>query len=104
MTQTPIPGSNPLRPVEGASAQPSAKGKTADAKSTDNAAFRVLATGVSNDSDGDGVPEPMFRLDDPVYPTRLTIQITTRSRAPHHRNKEISHYTLVTDVVFRRMP
>jgi len=40
MAQTPIPGSNPLRPVDGAQAQPSSK--ATDAKSKDNPAFRIL--------------------------------------------------------------
>lgn len=42
MAQTPIPGSNPLRPVEGANAQPASSGKAADAKSKDSPAFRIL--------------------------------------------------------------
>jgi hypothetical protein len=45
MAQTPIPGSNPLRPVDGAQAQPgsaSSKGKATDATSTESPAFRIL--------------------------------------------------------------
>ena len=42
MAQTPIPGSNPLRPVDGPQAQPGSKARQAEGPSEDSPAFRVL--------------------------------------------------------------
>ncbi len=66
------------------------------------AAFTIIATDISNDTDGDGVVEPMFQLDDPVNPEVVTVQVTARSPAPDPRNGEFIRYTLRNEVTLRK--
>ena len=62
--------------------------------------FETVATNVDNDSDGDGIIEPMFVADaDP--PTRITITVTARSEQKTLLKQEYLRYTVTSDVVLR---
>lgn len=63
--------------------------------------FEIVATGISNDANGDGTIEPMFVLD-AVPPTRITIQVTARSAAPDPTSGDFIRYTVSSDVVLRK--
>jgi len=67
-----------------------------------DAPFTIIATGISNDADGDGTIEPMFQLDDPVNPEVVIVQITARSPAPHPRTGEFIRFTLRNEVALRK--
>ena len=64
--------------------------------------FEILAVHVSNDSDGDGNPEPMFVPDSLTDPTRVVVQITTESADPHPVTGTSMRFTVVSEVVFRK--
>lgn len=64
--------------------------------------FQVVAIGITNDADGDGVIEPMFQPDDPTDPSVITVQITARSPVPDPRNGEFIRYTLRNEVALRK--
>jgi prepilin-type N-terminal cleavage/methylation domain-containing protein len=64
--------------------------------------FVVLATNISNDSDGNGVAEPMFVPDATPNPTRITVQITAESPAPDPTSGQFIRYTVRSDVVLRK--
>jgi hypothetical protein len=64
--------------------------------------FTTVATRISNDADGDGTVEPMFRLDNPTEPEIVTVQITGRSSAPDTRTGEFIRYTLRSQVALRK--
>lgn len=64
--------------------------------------FQVVATGITNDANGDGVIEPMFQPDDPTDPAVITVQITARSHVPDPRNGEFIRYTLRNEVTLRK--
>ena len=63
--------------------------------------FTIIATDITNDTDGDGVVEPMFQLDDPLDPEVVIVQVTARSPAPDPRNGEFIRYTLRSEVALR---
>ncbi len=63
--------------------------------------YIVLARDITNDSDGDGIAEPMFVPDSAVDPTRITVRITARSPVPDPRSGGFVRYTVSTDVVLR---
>jgi prepilin-type N-terminal cleavage/methylation domain-containing protein len=67
-----------------------------------NDPFIVLATNISNDSDGNGVAEPMFVPDTTPDPTRITVQITAESPAPDPTSGQLIRYTVSSDVVLRK--
>ena len=64
--------------------------------------FEIMATNISNDSDGDGTPEPMFVPDSVTDPTRITVQITAQSPAEDPVSGEFIRYTMTSDVVLRK--
>jgi prepilin-type N-terminal cleavage/methylation domain-containing protein len=64
--------------------------------------FQVVATGITNDANGDGVIEPMFQPDDLTDPSVITVQITARSLVPDPRNGEFIRYTLMNEVTLRK--
>ncbi len=64
--------------------------------------FEILAVGVTNDSDGDGNPEPMFVPDSLTNPTRVVVQITTESAEPDPVTRAPMRFTMVSEVVFRK--
>ncbi len=64
--------------------------------------FEILAVGVTNDSDGDGNPEPMFVPDSLTDPTRVVVQITAESAQRHPVSGEPMRFTLSSEVVFRK--
>ncbi len=65
--------------------------------------FSTIATGISNDADGDGVVEPMFAPDDAIDPRAVTIRITARSAAPDPRTGQFLRYTLTQEVTLRNV-
>jgi hypothetical protein len=64
-------------------------------------AFVVLARGVTNDADGDGLAEPMFVPDDALAPERITVRITARSPVPDPQSGQFIRYTVTSDVALR---
>ena len=66
-----------------------------------NGSFEVLATGITNDSDGDGNTEQMFVADSATDPTRIVVQITARSSGPDPRTGAYIRYTLRNEVALR---
>lgn len=64
--------------------------------------FEIMATNITNDSDGDGTPEPMFVPDSIINPTRITVRITSRSAAVDPVSRQFISYTMRSDVVLRK--
>ena len=64
--------------------------------------FETLAVGISNDSDGDGTPEPMFVPDSTTDPTRVVVQITAESPEPDPVTQAPMRVTVSSEVVFRK--
>jgi len=64
--------------------------------------FIVLATNISNDENGDGVPEPMFVPDATPDPARIRVRITAQSPAPDPTSGEFIRYTVSSDVALRK--
>ena len=64
--------------------------------------FRVVAMGITNDADGDGVIEPMFQPNDPTDPSVITVQITAQSSTVDPRTGEFIRYTLRNEVTLRK--
>jgi Tfp pilus assembly protein PilW len=64
--------------------------------------FETLAVGISNDSDGNGTPEPMFNPDSTPNPTRVVVQITAEAPAPDPISGLPIRYTVSSEVVLRR--
>ncbi len=64
--------------------------------------FEILAVGVTNDSDGDGNPEPMFVPDSLTDPTRVAVQITAESAEPDPVTRAPMRFTMTSTVVFRK--
>ncbi len=67
-----------------------------------NQPFVVLASGITNDADGDGTIEPMFVPDSLITPSRITVRITARSPAPDPVTGEFIRYTVASDVTLRK--
>lgn len=66
-----------------------------------NQPFVVLADGITNDQNGDGVIEPMFTPDSMTNPTRITVRITACSTEPDPRTRQLIRYTVASDVSLR---
>ena len=64
--------------------------------------FEILAVGVTNDSDGDGNPEPMFVPDSLTDPTKIVVQITTESAEPDPVTREPMRFTMASEIAFRK--
>ena len=64
--------------------------------------FETLAVGISNDSYGDGTPEPMFVPDSTTDPTRVVVQITAESPEPDPVTQAPMRFTVSSEVVFRK--
>jgi len=64
--------------------------------------FEVVAMGITNDENGDGVVEPMFQPDNPTNPSVITVQITAQSPAADPRTGELIRYTLRNEVTLRK--
>jgi len=64
--------------------------------------FEILAIGVSNDSDGNGAPEPMFVPDSTTNPTRVVVQITAESPELDPVTRAPIRFTVASEVVFRK--
>ena len=65
-------------------------------------AYNVVATGISNDADGDGTIEMMFTPDNVANPTRITVQITAQSPVVDPITRDFIRYTVSSDVVLRK--
>ncbi len=63
--------------------------------------FEVLATEITNDSDGDGNTEQMFVADSATNPTRIVVQITAESPALDPVNHQPIRYTMTSEIVLR---
>ncbi len=63
--------------------------------------YIVLAAGITNDADGDGVAEPLFTPDRLPDPSRITVRITAESPIPNPTSGRPDRYTVTTDVVLR---
>jgi prepilin-type N-terminal cleavage/methylation domain-containing protein len=66
-----------------------------------SAPFAVMAANISNDADGDGVPEPMF-VPDATPPTRITVRVTAQSPARDPMTGEFIRYSVASDVILRK--
>jgi type II secretory pathway pseudopilin PulG len=64
--------------------------------------YEILAVDITNDSDGDGTPEPMFVPDSTSNPTRIAIQITAESAEPDPVSGSPIRFTVASEVVFRK--
>jgi prepilin-type N-terminal cleavage/methylation domain-containing protein len=64
--------------------------------------FIVLAANISNDANGDGVPEQMFVPDLTPDPTRIRVTITAQSPVPDPTSGEFIRYTVSSDVALRK--
>lgn len=64
--------------------------------------FEILAVDISNDSDGDGTPEPMFVPDSTTDPTRVVVRITSESIEPDPVRGVPARFTIASEVVFRK--
>ena len=66
--------------------------------------FEILATNITNDADGDGVPENMFVpiLDVSLAADRVLVQITARSPVPDPMTGEFIRYTVQSEVALRK--
>ncbi len=64
--------------------------------------FEILAVGVTNDSDGDGNPEPMFAPDSLTDPTKIVVQITTESAEPDPVTHAPMRFTMASEIAFRK--
>lgn len=64
--------------------------------------FEILAVDISNDSDGDGNPEPMFVADSTSDPTRVVVQVTAESAESDPLGGTPVRFTVTTEVVFRK--
>lgn len=64
--------------------------------------FLLLATGISNDADGDGVVEEMFTpISDPAA-DRILVQITAESPIPDPTTGQFIRYTARSEVTLRK--
>jgi len=63
--------------------------------------FEVLAINISNDQDGNGVPEPMF-VPDANPPNVITVLITAQSPVVDPVTRDFIRYTVSSDVVLRK--
>jgi hypothetical protein len=64
--------------------------------------FEILATGISNDADGDGTVEPMFVPDSTTNPTRIVVTITAESSGTDPLSREPVRYTIASEVALRK--
>lgn len=64
--------------------------------------FEIVAMGITNDANGDGVIEPMFQPNDPTEPSVITVQITAQSPAADPRTGDFIRYTLKNEVTLRK--
>jgi prepilin-type N-terminal cleavage/methylation domain-containing protein len=63
--------------------------------------FAVVAFGITNDADGDGVVEPLFQFDDPTAPDVVVVQITAQSKGRDPRTGRFLRYTLRNEIALR---
>lgn len=64
--------------------------------------FEILATGITNDRDGDGNAEQMFVADSTTDPTRIAVRITAEWPAPYPVSNEPIRYTVESEIVLRK--
>ena len=76
-------------------------GTTLEWKKSTGGAFEILSPNITNDADGNGVPELMFTPDSVSNPKRITVNVTARSPVPDPRTGQYVRATISTDVVLR---
>jgi prepilin-type N-terminal cleavage/methylation domain-containing protein len=66
--------------------------------------FQIVATDITNDADGDGVPENMFVriLGGSLAADRVLVQITARSPVPDPMTGKFIRYTVRSEVALRK--
>lgn len=60
-----------------------------------------LAADVSNDADGDGVPEPLFTVDASSPPQWIRVRVTAESPVPDPRTGTPVRYTVESEIALR---
>lgn len=60
-----------------------------------------LAADVSNDADGDGVPEPLFTVDASSPPRWIRVRVTAESPVPDPRTGTPVRYTVESEIALR---
>ena len=76
-------------------------GTTLEWKKSTSGTFEILSPNITNDADGNGVPELMFTPDSVTSPKRITVKVTARSPVPDPRTGQYVRATISTDVVLR---
>lgn len=66
------------------------------------APFVILASNITNDANGDGVPEPMFVPDSTTAPTRVVVRLTAESPVPDPVTGEVRRFTVESEVALRK--
>jgi hypothetical protein len=64
--------------------------------------FEILATGISNDADGDGTVEQMFVPDSTTNPTRIVVTITAGSSGADPLSGKLVRYTMASEIALRK--
>jgi hypothetical protein len=64
--------------------------------------YEILATGISNDADGDGNTEQMFVPDSTTNPTRIVVQITAESIHLDPVRRQPVRFTMTGEAALRR--
>lgn len=64
--------------------------------------FAVLASNITNDADGNGLPEAMFIPDSVTRPTRITVRVTAQAPLPDPLTREPTRYTIESEVALRK--
>jgi type II secretory pathway component PulJ len=64
--------------------------------------FEILATGITNDADGDGTADAMFIADSTTQPTRIVVRITAESAAADPVSGEPRRYTVASEIALRK--
>jgi hypothetical protein len=64
--------------------------------------FEILATGISNDADGDGTVEQMFVPDSTTNPTRIVVTITAESSGTDPLSREPVRHTMASEITLRK--
>lgn len=67
----------------------------------DGQPFEIVAVDISNDENGDGIPEPMFAADDPFDPRRISVKITAQSPGRDPRTGDFVRFTVRTEIALR---
>jgi hypothetical protein len=64
--------------------------------------FEIMAVGITNDVDGDGIAEQIFTPDSTTDPTRVFVQITAEWPPIDPTSGDSGRFTVASDVVLRK--